>query len=165
MAVTPVSGPTYNTEKGARFRLPGDPGNDEYWVKVDKDPPHSARLYQSQPGIILDKDVGTINPKTGEIEFNDRLGGATNQQRRLLSDKDGPAMQTIRDQIGHTVQQELHDGGRGLGIPESRVQAAQMVGNDGSLLDDSEQAAITQARRTRAAGTPCAFRIPIQFHF
>ena len=68
MAVEEVSGPTYNTDKGERFRLPGDPGNDEYWVKVDKDT-GNVQIFQSQPGIILDKEVGTMNPKTGEIDI------------------------------------------------------------------------------------------------
>ena len=97
MAVEAVSGPTYNTDKGERFRLPGDPGNDEYWVKVDKDT-GNVQIFQSQPGIILDKEVGTMNPKTGEIEFNNKWGGATKEQKRLLSDKNGPAVKTIKDQ-------------------------------------------------------------------
>ena len=58
MAVAPVSGPTYNTDKGERFRLPGT-GKDEYWVKVDKDT-GNVQIFQSQPGIILDKEIGTL---------------------------------------------------------------------------------------------------------
>ena len=73
MAVEAVSGPTYNTDKGQRFKMPGS-GKEEYWVKVDKDT-GNVQIWQSQPGIILDKDIGTMNPKTGEIVFNEKWGG------------------------------------------------------------------------------------------
>ena len=100
MAVEKVTGPTYNTNGGERFRLPGDPGNDEYWVKVDKDT-GNVQIFQSQPGIILDKEVGTMNPKTGEIEFNNKWGGATKEQKELLSNPDSAARKTITQQAGN----------------------------------------------------------------
>ena len=130
MAVEAVSGPTYNTDRGERFKLPGDPKG-EYWVKVDKDT-GMTQIFQSQYGIILDKEVGTMNPKTGEIEFNNKWGGATDEQKRLLSDKNGPAVQAIRDQSGATVTQDLIEEGKG--VTEARVEAAKLTGTDGGLL-------------------------------
>ena len=132
MAVEKVTGPTYNTNGGERFRLPGDPGNDEYWVKVDKDT-GNVQIFQSQPGIILDKEVGTMNPKTGEIEFNNKWGGATKQQKELLSDKNSVAVKTIKDQAGATVTQDLIEEGKE--ITEARAEADEKVGNDGGLLN------------------------------
>ena len=131
MAVDAVSGPTYNTDKGQRFRLPGDPGNDEYWVKVDKDT-GMTQIFQSQPGIILDKEVGTMNPKTGEIEFNTKWGGATKEQKELLSDKNSLAVKTIKEQSGATVTQDLIEEGKD--ITEARSEAADLTGTDGGLL-------------------------------
>ena len=131
MAVEAVSGPTYNTDKGERFRLPGDPGNDEYWVKVDKDT-GNVQIFQSQPGIILDKEVGTMNPKTGEIDFNTKWGGATKEQKELLSDKNSVAVKTIKDQAGATVTQDLIEEGKD--ITEARSEAADLTGTDGGLL-------------------------------
>ena len=154
MAVEEVSGPTYNTDKGERFRLPGDPGNDEYWVKVDKDT-GITQIFQSQPGIILDKEVGTMNPKTGEIEFNTKWGGATKEQKRLLSDKNGPAVKTIKDQAGATVtSDEIKEG---KDVTEARKIASEKVGTDGGLLSDEvvkdEMDAEIKKSATAKAGT------------
>ena len=132
MAVDAVSGPTYNTNGGERFRLPGDPGNDEYWVKVDKDT-GNVQIFQSQPGIILDKEVGTMNPKTGEIEFNNKWGGATKEQKELLSNPDSAALKTIKDQAGNVVVQD--EIAAGNDVTEARKIADEKVGNDGGLLN------------------------------
>ena len=132
MAVEAVSGPTYNTDKGERFRLPGDPGNDEYWVKVDKDT-GNVQIFQSQPGIILDKEVGTMNPKTGEIEFNNKWGGATKEQKELLSNPDSAARKTITQQAGNVVVQD--EIAAGNDVTEARKIADEKVGNDGGLLN------------------------------
>ena len=132
MAVEEVSGPTYNTDKGERFRLPGDPGNDEYWVKVDKDT-GNVQIFQSQPGIILDKEVGTMNPKTGEIEFNNKWGGATKEQKELLSNPDSAARKTITQQAGNVVVQD--EIAAGNDVTEARKIADEKVGNDGGLLN------------------------------
>ena len=154
MAVEAVSGPTYNTDGGERFRLPGDPGNDEYWLKVDKDT-GNVQIFQSQPGIILDKEVGTMNPKTGEIEFNTKWGGATKEQKRLLSDKNGPAVKTIKDQAGATVtSDEIKEG---KDVTEARKIASEKVGTDGGLLSDEvvkdEMDAEIKKSATAKAGT------------
>ena len=154
MAVEAVSGPTYNTDKGERFRLPGDPGNDEYWVKVDKDT-GNVKIFQSQPGIILDKEVGTMNPKTGEIDFNTKWGGATKEQKELLSDKNGPAVRTIKDQAGATVtSDEIKEG---KDVTEARKIASEKVGTDGGLLSDEvvkdEMDAEIKKSATAKAGT------------
>ena len=132
MAVDAVSGPTYNTNGGERFRLPGDPGNDEYWVKVDKDT-GNVQIFQSQPGIILDKEVGTMNPKTGEIEFNNKWGGATKEQKELLSNPDSAARKTITQQAGNVVVQD--EIAAGNDVTEARKIADEKVGNDGGLLN------------------------------
>ena len=132
MAVEEVSGPTYNTDKGERFRLPGDPGNDEYWVKVDKDT-GNVQIFQSQPGIILDKEVGTMNPKTGEIEFNEKWGGATKEQKEVLSDPNGDAIKTIKEQAGNVVVQDEISAGKS--VTEARKIADEKVGTDGGLLN------------------------------
>ena len=132
MAVEKVTGPTYNTDKGERFRLPGDPGNDEYWVKVDKDT-GNVQIFQSQPGIILDKEVGTMNPKTGEIEFNNKWGGATKEQKELLSNPDSAARKTITQQAGNVVVQD--EIAAGNDVTEARKIADEKVGNDGGLLN------------------------------
>ena len=154
MAVEAVSGPTYNTDGGERFRLPGDPGNDEYWVKVDKDT-GMTQIFQSQPGIILDKRVGTMDPKTGEIDFNNLWGGATKEQKRLLSDKNGPAVKTIKDQAGATVtSDEIKEG---KDVTEARKIASEKVGTDGGLLSDEvvkdEMDAEIKKSATAKAGT------------
>ena len=154
MAVEAVSGPTYNTDGGERFRLPGDPGNDEYWLKVDKDT-GNVQIFQSQPGIILDKRVGTMDPKTGEIDFNNLWGGATKEQKRLLSDKTGPAVQTIKDQAGATVtSDEIKEG---KDVTEARKIASEKVGTDGGLLSDEvvkdEMDAEIKKSATAKAGT------------
>ena len=133
MAVEKVTGPTYNTNGGERFRLPGDPGNDEYWVKVDKDT-GNVQIFQSQPGIILDKEVGTMNPKTGEIEFNTKWGGATKEQKKLLSDKNSAAVKTIKEQSGATVTSDEIEAGKD--ITEARKIASEKVGTDGGLLSE-----------------------------
>ena len=130
MAVAPVTGPTYNTDKGQRFTMPGS-GKDEYWVKVDKDT-GNVQIFQSQPGIILDKEVGTMNPKTGEIDFNTKWGGATKEQKKLLSDKNGPAVRTIKDQSGATVTSDEIKAGKD--VTEARKIANELVGTDGGLL-------------------------------
>ena len=132
MAVEKVTGPTYNTNGGERFRLPGDPGNDEYWVKVDKDT-GNVQIFQSQPGIILDKEVGTMNPKTGEIEFNNKWGGATKEQKELLSNPDSAARKTITQQAGNVVVQD--EIAAGNDVTEARKIADEKVGNDGGLLN------------------------------
>ena len=132
MAVEAVSGPTYNTDKGERFRLPGDPGNDEYWVKVDKDT-GNVQIFQSQPGIILDKEVGTMNPKTGEIDFNNKWGGATKEQKELLSNPDSAARKTITQQAGNVVVQD--EIAAGNDVTEARKIADEKVGTDGGLLN------------------------------
>ena len=132
MAVEAVSGPTYNTDKGERFRLPGDPGNDEYWVKVDKDT-GNVQIFQSQPGIILDKEVGTMNPKTGEIDFNTKWGGATKEQKELLSNPDSAARKTITQQAGNVVVQD--EIAAGNDVTEARKIADEKVGTDGGLLN------------------------------
>ena len=132
MAVDAVSGPTYNTNGGERFRLPGDPGNDEYWVKVDKDT-GNVQIFQSQPGIILDKEVGTMNPKTGEIDFNTKWGGATKEQKELLSNPDSAARKTITQQAGNVVVQD--EIAAGNDVTEARKIADEKVGNDGGLLN------------------------------
>ena len=132
MAVEAVSGPTYNTDGGERFRLPGDPGNDEYWVKVDKDT-GNVQIFQSQPGIILDKEVGTMNPKTGEIEFNNKWGGATKEQKELLSNPDSAARKTITQQAGNVVVQD--EIAAGNDVTEARKIAYEKVGTDGGLLN------------------------------
>ena len=132
MAVEKVTGPTYNTDKGERFRLPGDPGNDEYWVKVDKDT-GNVQIFQSQPGIILDKEVGTMNPKTGEIEFNTKWGGATKEQKELLSNPDSAARKTITQQAGNVVVQD--EIAAGNDVTEARKIADEKVGTDGGLLN------------------------------
>ena len=132
MAVEKVTGPTYNTNGGERFRLPGDPGNDEYWVKVDKDT-GNVQIFQSQPGIILDKEVGTMNPKTGEIEFNNKWGGATKEQKELLSNPDSAARKTITQQAGNVVVQDEISAGND--VTEARKIADEKVGTDGGLLN------------------------------
>ena len=132
MAVDAVSGPTYNTNGGERFRLPGDPGNDEYWVKVDKDT-GNVQIFQSQPGIILDKEVGTMNPKTGEIDFNNKWGGATKEQKELLSNPDSAARKTITQQAGNVVVQD--EIAAGNDVTEARKIADEKVGSDGGLLN------------------------------
>jgi len=130
MAVEEVTGKTYNTDRGQRFKLPGDPKG-EYWLKVDKDT-GMTQIFQSQYGIILDKEVGTMNTKTGEIEFNTQWGGATEEQKRLLSDKNGPAVQTIKDQAGATVTQDEIEAG--TEITKARQIGADLTGSDGGLL-------------------------------
>ena len=132
MAVEAVSGPTYNTDKGERFRLPGDPGNDEYWVKVDKDT-GNVQIFQSQPGIILDKEVGTLDPDTGEIVFNEKWGGATKEQKEVLSDPNGDAIKTIKEQAGNVVVQDEIAAGKS--VTEARKIADEKVGTDGGLLN------------------------------
>ena len=132
MAVDAVSGPTYNTNGGERFRLPGDPGNDEYWVKVDKDT-GNVQIFQSQPGIILDKEVGTLDPDTGEIVFNEKWGGATKEQKELLSNPDSAALKTIKDQAGNVVVQDEMAAGKS--VTEARKIADEKVGTDGGLLN------------------------------
>ena len=154
MAVEAVSGPTYNTDGGERFRLPGDPGNDEYWLKVDKDT-GNVQIFQSLPNIILDKRVGTMDPKTGEIDFNNLWGGATKEQKRLLSDKNGPAVKTIKDQAGATVtSDEIKEG---KDVTEARKIASEKVGTDGGLLSDEvvkdEMDAEIKKSATAKAGT------------
>ena len=154
MAVEAVSGPTYNTDGGERFRLPGDPGNDEYWLKVDKDT-GNVQIFQSQPGIILDKRVGTMDPKTGEIDFNNLWGGATKEQKELLSDKNSVAVKTIKDQAGATVtSDEIKEG---KDVTEARKIASEKVGTDGGLLSDEvvkdEMDAEIKKSATAKAGT------------
>ena len=127
MAVEAVSGPTYNTDKGQRFTMPGS-GKDEYWVKVDKDT-GNVQIWQSQPGIILDKDIGTMNPKTGEIVFNEKWGGATKEQKELFSQPESKAI--IKDISGATVTQDLIEEGQE--ITEARANAAELTGTDGGL--------------------------------
>ena len=132
MAVDAVSGPTYNTNGGERFRLPGDPGNDEYWVKVDKDT-GNVQIFQSQPGIILDKEVGTLDPDSGEIVFNEKWGGATKEQKELLSNPDSAARKTITQQAGNVVVQD--EIAAGNDVTEARKIADEKVGTDGGLLN------------------------------
>ena len=127
MAVEAVSGPTYNTDKGQRFKMPGS-GKDEYWVKVDKDT-GNVQIWQSQPGIILDKDIGTMDPKTGEIVFNEKWGGATKEQKELFSQPESKAI--IKDISGATVTQDLIEEGQE--ITEARANAAELTGTDGGL--------------------------------
>ena len=100
MAVDAVTGPTYNTNGGERFPLPGLKSKDDFWVKVDKDT-GNVQIFQSQPGIILDKEVGTMNPKTGEIEFNNKWGGATKEQKELLSNPDSAARKIADEKVGY----------------------------------------------------------------
>ena len=128
MAVEAVSGPTYNTDKGQRFKMPGS-GKDEYWVKVDKDT-GNVQIWQSQPGIILDKDIGTMNPKTGEIVFNEKWGGATKEQKELFSQPESKKI--IKDVSGATVTQDLIEEGKDITV--AREQAADLTGSDGGLL-------------------------------
>jgi hypothetical protein len=151
MAVEAVSGPTYNTDKGQRFKMPGS-GKDEYWVKVDKDT-GNVQIWQSQPGIILDKEIGTMNPKTGEIEFNNKWGGATKEQKELFSQPENQAI--IRDQSGATVTQDLIEEGKDITV--AREQAADLTGSDGGLLSDEvikdEFNAEVKKSATERAGT------------
>tara|TARA_B100000131_G_scaffold49381_1_gene44033 strand:- start:937 stop:2229 length:1293 start_codon:yes stop_codon:yes gene_type:complete len=128
MAVEAVSGPTYNTDKGQRFKMPGS-GKDEYWVKVDKDT-GNVQIFQSQPGIILDKRVGTMDPKSGEIVFNELWGGATKEQKELFSQPESKKI--IKDISGATVTQDLIEEGKD--VTTARQEAAELTGSDGGLF-------------------------------
>ena len=132
MAVDAVTGPTYNTNGGERFPLPGLKSKDDFWVKVDKDT-GNVQIFQSQPGIILDKEVGTMNPKTGEIVFNEKWGGATKEQKEALSDPNGDAIKTIKEQAGNVVVQDEISAGKS--VTEARKIADEKVGTDGGLLN------------------------------
>ena len=132
MAVDAVTGPTYNTNGGERFPLPGLKSKDEFWVKVDKDT-GNVQIFQSQPGIVLDKEVGTLNPKTGEIDFNEKWGGATKEQKEALSDPNGDAIKTIKEQAGNVVVQDEISAGKS--VTEARKIADEKVGTDGGLLN------------------------------
>ncbi len=89
------------------FTLPGS-GKDQYWTQVDKKT-GNVRIWQHQPGIILDKDIGTYNPRTGQVTFNDSLGGATDEQKELFSDPTN--LQTVTQQAQSTVvQSQINDG-------------------------------------------------------
>ena len=136
MAVEEVTGPTYNTDGGERFPLPGLKSKDEFWVKVDKDT-GNIQIFQSQPGIVLDKEVGTLNPKTGEIDFNEKWGGATKEQKEVLSDPNSAARKTIIDQAGNVVvQDEIKKcNGDEECITKARKIANEKVGNDGGLIN------------------------------
>ena len=63
--------------------------------------------------------------------------------KRLLSDKNGPAVQAIKDQAGNTVVQDKIE--EGIPVTEARSEGADLVGTDGALLDDSDQAAVVNA--------------------
>ena len=89
------------------FTLPGS-GKDQYWTQVDKKT-GNVRFWQHQPVIILDKDIGTYNPRTGQVTFNDSLGGATDEQKELFSDPTN--LQTVTQQAQSTVvQSQINDG-------------------------------------------------------
>ena len=85
------------------FTLPGS-GKDQYWTQVDKET-GNIRIWQHQPGIISDKDIGTYDPRTGQISFNTAWGGATNEQKELFSNASN--LQTVEQQATSTVQQSL----------------------------------------------------------
>ena len=96
-----------------------------------------------------------MDPKTGEIDFNNLWGGATKEQKRLLSDKNGPAVKTIKDQAGATVtSDEIKEG---KDVTEARKIASEKVGTDGGLLSDAvvkdEMDAEIKKSATAKAGT------------
>ena len=84
-----------NGDNTGYFTLPGS-GKDQYWTQVDKKT-GNIRIWQHQPGIILDKDIGTYTPRTGQVTFNDSLGGATDEQKELFSDPTN--LQTVTQQL------------------------------------------------------------------
>jgi len=136
-----VSGKTFNTDKGQRFTVPGAEGKDEYWLKIDQDT-GCTKVYQSQWGIILDKEVGTYNPKTGDMTFNDKPGGATEKQKELFK-RGSPHLKEVSKKAEDTIVKDLvkESGSTDQdAINEARIKAAELLGdNKGMVSEDQEQ--------------------------
>tara|TARA_B100000902_G_scaffold159975_1_gene155750 strand:- start:39 stop:1424 length:1386 start_codon:yes stop_codon:yes gene_type:complete len=136
-----VSGKTFNTDKGERFTVPGAKGKDEYWLKIDQDT-GCTKIYQSQWGIILDKEVGTYNPKTGDVTFNDKPGGATEDQKELFK-RGSPHLITVAQKAEQTIVKDLVQQSGSTdqdAINEARIKASELLGDNKGLVNkDQEQ--------------------------
>ena len=136
-----VSSNTFKTDKGERFTVPGAEGRDEYWLKIDQDT-GCTKIYQSQWGILTDKEVGTYNPKTGDITFNDKRNGATKEQKELFK-RGSPHLITVAQKAEETIVKDLvrESGSTDQdAINEARIKASELLGeNKGLVTQDLEQ--------------------------
>ena len=119
----------YFTIPGDKTSIPPGSGKDQYWTQVDKKT-GNIRIWQHQPGIILDKDIGTYNPKTGQITFNDSIGGATNAQKAIFSNPLN--LQTVEQQATSTVQQSLLKDG--IEPSEAVARSEELVGTNSTTI-------------------------------
>ena len=115
----------YFTIPGTKNSNPPGSGKDQYWTQVDKET-GNIRIWQHQPGIVLDKDIGTYNPKTGQISFNTAWGGATDEQKAIFSNTQN--LQTVTQQATSSVQQaQIKEG---LTPAEAVANSEKLVGTN-----------------------------------
>ena len=137
-----VESVTSNNVASRTFTIKGL-GNERYWLKTDEDT-GNIQIWNEQ--VQLDRDVGTVDPHSGAITFNESfIRGASAKEKEVLgtafTDHNSPNSLVVRQSIYNASKKSLVRSKNPTTVAEvnaANIAANKLIGGNNMALGGND---------------------------